>query len=105
MLTNNQDLLAVLDQYQHWLIWLPMVGWWSYWLDGLCIGAGATATMRNAMLAAALLVFVPLWWLLDGQGNSGLWISFYAFLLARALFVIQFSVSLYRQPVNYAPRS
>ena len=103
LLTNNHNLIAVIDQYQHWLIWLPIIACWSYWLDGLCIGAGATATMRNAMLAAALLVFVPLWWLLQEYGNSGLWISLYAFLLARAVFVIRFTFDLYRRPVNYVP--
>nr|WP_246624605.1 MATE family efflux transporter [Oceanobacter mangrovi] len=103
LLTNNVQLLPVLADYQHWLIWLPLIGCWSYWLDGLCIGAGATATMRNAMLAATLLVFLPLWWFTRELQNTGLWLSFYAFLLARGVFVIPFTIRLYKQPDIFAP--
>ncbi|MDP2546878.1 MATE family efflux transporter [Oceanobacter sp. 4_MG-2023] len=103
LLTDNTALLPLLDEYQIWLVGLPLAGFWSYWLDGLCIGAGATHTMRNAMLAAALLVFMPLWWLTTDLGNTGLWLSFYAFLLARAVFVTRFAIQLYRQPVSFAP--
>ncbi len=103
LFTNNPALLPLLDEYQIWLIGLPLVGFWSYWLDGLCIGAGAASTMRNTMLTAALLVFMPLWWLTSELGNTGLWLSFYAFLLARAVFVMRFTRQLYCEPVSFAP--
>ena len=100
-LTDNPALLAVLSQYQNFLFWLPVIGMASFWLDGIFIGAQASASMRNAMLAAVLLVFLPLWWLTRAWGNDGLWWAFYAFMLARALFMSGTFLSLWRRPQNF----
>jgi MATE family multidrug resistance protein len=101
LLTDNPDLQLTLSQYQHFLFWLPLIGMASFWLDGIFIGAQATASMRNAMLAAGLLVFLPLWWLTRTWGNDGLWWSFYAFMLARALFMSGTFLTLFRRPINF----
>ena len=82
-LTDNEALQSSLATYQVFLFWLPLVGCLSYWLDGVLVGASATAWMRNAMLASALLCFLPLWWWLQPMGNQGLWLAFYGFLLCR----------------------
>lgn len=100
-LTDNPQLLPVLSQYQNFLFWLPVIGMAGFWLDGVFIGAQATASMRNAMIAAALLVFLPLWWLTSDWGNSGLWWSFYAFMLARAVFMYRTFLTLWRSPQNF----
>ena len=101
LMTSQPELLPQLQRYQHYLFWLPLVGVTSYWLDGVFIGAQASAAMRNAMLAAALLVFLPVWWLSREWGNDGLWWSFYAFLTARALFAINTFLTLWRRPQNF----
>jgi len=62
---------------------MPLVAVWSYLLDGLFIGATRARDMRNAMLAAVLLIYVPAAWLLRDSGNHGLWLGFYLFMLAR----------------------
>lgn len=87
-LTDLVVVLQLLDEYRWWLICLPIIGFSSYWLDGVFIGFHAMASMRNAMLASALLVFLPVWFLTQTFTNHGLWFSFYAFLLARSLFLI-----------------
>ena len=101
LMTNQPELLPQLQRYQHYLFWLPLVGVASYWLDGVFIGAQASSAMRNAMLAAALLVFLPVWWLTREWGNDGLWWAFYAFLLARALFALNTFLALWRRPQNF----
>lgn len=100
-LTNNPDLVPRLEAYQDFLFLLPLVGVASYWLDGIFIGAAQTALMRNAMLAAALLVFLPLWWLLLPLSNYGLWLAFYGFLAARALFMLHGFLTLWRHPKKF----
>lgn len=101
LLTDNPALLPVLEEYQLFLFLLPLAGFPSFWLDGVFIGAQATAAMRNAMLAAAFLVFLPLWWWLQDAGNPGLWLAFYGFLLARALLVSGRFLALFRYPQNF----
>ena len=88
LLTNQQDVLTVAIEYSPWLIWLPLIGCSSYWLDGIFIGMQASAQMRNSMLLAAMLVFLPVWFLTQDFANHGLWFAFYSFLLARSLFML-----------------
>ena len=88
LLTNQQDVLVMAIEYSPWLIWLPLIGCSSYWLDGIFIGMQASAQMRNAMLLAAIVVFLPVWFLTQELANHGLWFAFYSFLLARSLFML-----------------
>lgn len=88
LLTDQADVLATALEYSPWLIWLPLMGCSSYWLDGIFIGMQAAAQMRNSMLLAAFVIFLPVWFLTQDFGNHGLWGAFYAFLLARSVFML-----------------
>ena len=88
LLTDQPEVLAMAIEYSPWLIWLPLIGCSSYWLDGVFIGMQASAQMRNAMILAALVIFLPVWFLTQELENHGLWLAFYAFLLARSLFMV-----------------
>ncbi|MGB1090759.1 MAG: MATE family efflux transporter, partial [Oceanobacter sp.] len=103
LLTNNSALLPLLNDYLVFLILLPLVGFGSYWLDGICLAAGASDQMRNAMIFSVFLVFLPVWWATLIWGNSGLWLAFYGFLIARVLFVLPLLWRLFRQPDSYVP--
>ncbi len=72
---------------QTWLLWIaltPLVGVWSFLLDGIFTGTTHTREMRNGMIISltificASLVLVPL------LNNHGLWISYYILMIARA---------------------
>jgi len=88
LLTDQADVLAMAIEFSPWLIWLPLIGCSSYWLDGVFIGMQASAQMRNSMILAAAVVFLPVWFLTQDLGNHGLWMAFYAFLLARSAFML-----------------
>lgn len=94
LLTDQSDVLAMALEYSPWLIWLPLIGCSSYWLDGIFIGLQASAQMRNSMLLAAGIVFLPIWYLTQDLGNHGLWLAFYSFLLSRSLFMLPAFVTL-----------
>ena len=88
LLTDQPEILAMAIEYSPWLIWLPLIGCSSYWLDGVFIGMQASAQMRNAMLLASIIIFLPVWFLTQELANHGLWLAFYSFLLARSLFML-----------------
>jgi MATE family multidrug resistance protein len=88
LLTDQKDVLELAIKYSPWLIWLPLVGFSSYWLDGVFIGLQASAQMRNSMLLSALIIFIPVWYMTQSMENHGLWLAFYAFLLARSIFML-----------------
>lgn len=82
--------------YLPYLACLPLLGMWSYLLDGLFIGATRAREMRNAMLVA-VAASMPLGWLLQGLGNHGLWLAFLAFMLLRGLVLAAYGWRLTRR--------
>lgn len=83
-LTSLPELRTLAKHYLPWQVALPLVGVWSYLLDGLFIGATRGAEMRNSMAVAAVgygltLYSVPL------LGNHGLWLALAVFLSLRGL--------------------
>ncbi len=105
LLTDQADVLAMALEYSPWLIWLPLIGCSSYWLDGIFIGMQAGAQMRNSMLLAALVIFLPVWFLTQGFGNHGLWMAFYAFLLARSVFMLPAFLSILNKHQLFAGKN
>jgi MATE family multidrug resistance protein len=84
------DIVAVQEsarEYQIWVIVLPVVCVWAFVFDGVFIGATWVSSMRNIMLIATFLVFIPMWFAFSAWGNHGLWLSFMLFMVARAVFM------------------
>lgn len=82
------DIPVVVDfakNYLFWMILLPIIGCWCYLFDGVYIGLMQAKAMRNSMIIAVFCAFFPLWFLLKGYENHGLWAAFLLFLLARGV--------------------
>lgn len=87
LLTNNQELIDLSAPYLPWAILMPLLSFGSFIWDGIYIGATASKAMRNTMLAASLLVFVPTYYLLkESIGNHALWLAMSLFMLSRGVF-------------------
>ena len=97
LLTSVESIRQVASAYLPWMAWMPLVAVWSYLLDGLFIGATRARAMRNAMLGAVLLIYIPAAWLLRDSGNHGLWLGFYLFMLARGVLLGGWFVWLWRK--------
>jgi len=83
------DLSAVVDtamRYLPWVVALPLLAHWSYWLDGVFIGLAWSKAMRDTMLLAAITGFIPIWWLSKPLENHGLWLALSGFLIMRAVY-------------------
>ena len=85
LLTDIESVRQTAYTYLIWLVFLPINGVWSYLLDGIFIGATRATDMRNSMLIATVIGFVPAWLLLQGLENHGLWLAFHIFMVVRAL--------------------
>ena len=99
------DIAAVRSMaltYLPYLALLPLIGVWSYLLDGLFIGATRAREMRNAMLLA-LLLSLPLAWWLQTLGNHGLWLALLAFMALRGLCLGGYAYRLTRANQWFAP--
>ena len=85
LLTDLPEVVATARRYLPWLILSPLVSVWSFLYDGVFVGTTWAREMRNVMVAGALFVFVPAWWLSQPLGNDGLWLSFMLFMAARGI--------------------
>lgn len=85
LLTSIPAVQQEAIRYLPWLILLPLVGVWSFLLDGIFIGTTQVKAMQNTMLFSVFCIFLPLWWLLRPWDNHGLWIAFLALFAARGL--------------------
>ena len=83
--TSIDTVIEASEPYHIYIILMPLLSIWSFWLDGVFIGASAIRTMRNSMLFAVIVGFIPLYFLTQGWGNHGIWVAYYAFMMLRAL--------------------
>ena len=84
-MTNIEEVRQVAKEYLPYLVFIPLVAVWSYWLDGVFIGITRMTEMRNSMLFAVIFVFIPAMFSVKLIGNHGLWLAFYCFMFMRAL--------------------
>lgn len=85
LLTDLPEVRATAATYLPWMVLSPFLSVWPFLFDGIYIGATRAAAMRNAMLAATFMCFLPAWYLARPLGNHGLWLAFMVFLAARGV--------------------
>ncbi len=77
--TDLPQVLARAGEIFAWLTWLPLLAIWCYQLDGIFIGIGRTATLRNAMLLSAAGYALLVWAAADNLSPASLWTAFWVF--------------------------
>lgn len=85
LITNIDSVITFAKGYLFWIVLLPIISCWCYLYDGIYIGLLQAKVMRNSMIVATFGGFFPLWYLLQGYGNHGLWAAFLFFMLARGI--------------------
>lgn len=85
LITNIEEVVETATTYLPWLIVLPLLAHWSYLFDGVYIGLSESKAMRDSMLLAALLGFLPAWYLTLSWQNHGLWFALSVFMLSRGV--------------------
>ncbi len=84
-LTSIPEVRETARAFLPWAVVAPLVGVWSYQLDGIFIGATRTREMRDAMLLSLAVYALAVAVLLPAFGNHGLWAALIVFLAARAV--------------------
>ena len=84
--TDKQDVILQSQSVLFWTIIAPLVSSICYILDGVFIGATETRPMRNTMLAATFLIFLPVYYVATPLlGMHGLWLAMVLFMIARGV--------------------
>lgn len=84
--TNNIEVIELAQSVLFWTIMAPLVSSICYVLDGVYIGATETKPMRDTMLAATFLVFLPVYHVGTLYlGVHGLWLAMVLFMISRGV--------------------
>ncbi|MCF6171845.1 MAG: MATE family efflux transporter [Bacteroidales bacterium] len=86
VLTNNKQLVLLAQAYKYWVILLPLTSFAAFIWDGIYIGVTASKAMRNSMIIAAFLLFLPAYYLsLPLIGGHSLWLALHFFMISRGV--------------------
>lgn len=96
VLTNNQPVIDLAHHYFPWVMLVPLVTFAAFIWDGVFIGATAVAPMRNTLLVATLVVFIPTYFISrEYIGNHGLWLALILFMVTRSILLTFYSKRIY----------
>jgi MATE family multidrug resistance protein len=85
-ISDRPEVALQARPYHLYMILIPVITFAAFIWDGIYIGATAAREIRNTMIIASLLVFLPAWFILMPlYGNHGLWIAFLLFMVARGV--------------------
>jgi len=86
LMTDNQELIHLSYDYRFWIFLLPLTSGAAFIWDGIYIGVTASKAMRNTMIVASLVVFLPAYFFTyQLMGNHSLWLALNLFMLSRGL--------------------
>ena len=86
LISDRPEVAVQARPYHLYMILIPVITFAAFIWDGIYIGATAAKGIRNTMLIASLVVFLPAWAILMPRyGNHGLWIAFLLFMIARGV--------------------
>jgi len=84
--TDKQDVIDLALTVVFWTVLAPLISSICYILDGVFIGATVTGPMRNTMLMATFLFFLPTYYLTtEVLGVHGLWLAMVLFMGIRGV--------------------
>ena len=85
LMTVSPEVRLEARKYLPYLSILPLIGLFSYMLDGIFIGATRTRDMRNMMFISFLGYVLVLFLLIPNFENHGLWFGLMALYILRAV--------------------
>jgi MATE family multidrug resistance protein len=86
-LTSIEKVQNYAIEYILWLVIIPIFAMPSFVYDGLFIATTEAKIMRNTMVLATFICYIPLWYGLRDFDNHGLWLAFLSFFIIRSLAV------------------
>lgn len=86
LFTDKENVLSAALVVLIWTIMAPLINSVCFIWDGVYIGSTSTGAMRNSMLIATILFFVPVYYVMEPLvGVHALWMAMTAFMVARGI--------------------
>ena len=84
LISRDETVQVETYRYLWWVVASPLIGVWSFMLDGIFTGITHTREMRNGMLIALTCFLISTLLLVPALDNHGLWLSYCVLMIARA---------------------
>lgn len=102
--TDKADVIATATSVLFWTVLAPLVSSFCYIFDGVYIGATETKTMRNTMILATFLIFLPTYYIATYLfGKHGLWLAMILFMITRGVALGVFLPKTVLENVQHTP--
>lgn len=86
LFTNQEVVIVAASTVLIWTIIAPFINSICFIWDGVYIGATSTGAMRNSMLIATIVVFIPVYYFTEELlGVHALWLAMIVFMMARGV--------------------
>ena len=86
LFTNQDVVITAASTVLIWTIMAPLINSICFIWDGVYIGATSTGAMRNSMLIATIIVFIPVYYFTEELlGAHALWLAMIVFMVARGV--------------------
>ncbi len=85
LMTNNTEVIEAASAYLPWLLIVPLLSCIAFILDGIFIGATASAAIRDTMLLSAASFFLSYYIFESTVGMQALYIAYMAHLIVRTV--------------------
>ena len=85
LMTDLEAVRAMSREFLPWMVLMPLIGVWSFLLDGIFVGTIRAAEMRNTMMVSTAAYALAVALLLPALANHGLWLALTIFVAFRAL--------------------
>ncbi len=94
--THNKEVMDTAKTVVVWLVLAPLISSIGFIWDGVYIGATETTAMRNSMIIAVILFFMPIYyWVLPNYPSHAIWAAMMGFMFARGLVLSLFAPKLF----------
>ena len=87
LMTNNKEVIDAAQAFLPWLLIVPLLSCVAFILDGIFIGATASAAIRDTMLLSAATFFITYYLLQGVTGIQALYVGYMAHLIVRTIFM------------------
>ncbi len=94
VMATSPEVQQAAALYLPWMVVSPIIGFSSWILDGIFIGATRTRDMRNAMFQSSIVFVISVVVLLPLMGNHGIWLALLISYVARTLTLMRYYPAL-----------
>ncbi|MCI4663974.1 MAG: MATE family efflux transporter [Neomegalonema sp.] len=97
LFTTSAEVQARAREFAVWAALIPLIGFASFQLDGIFVGATRASEMRNGMIISTGLYLPLSYGLMLAYGNHGVWAAVWIWLLLRAATLMIYFPRVLRQ--------